>query len=219
MKLSKFARLVKQTGSLVMLHVGGGGLWLSNGYAVYKATGLPDSVDSETILAVLDFDSKTAQKIRVQEKSVESVYNLLGLDLSDEMEQDISASRNSITVAYKGKIATALLCRDGELVFYNEAHATPLMDVFRESDYVQTVVRRTESGMPYVVIRDGMETLAGILPIQMISQSFLSELQDFEQRCADQFVRERYRVQTTVQPADEIEHSEQLGMEGLGDED
>ena len=202
-----------------MLHVGGGGLWLSNGYAVYKATGLPDSVDSETILAVLDFDSKTAQKIRVQEKSVESVYNLLGLDLSDEMEQDISASRNSITVAYKGKIATALLCRDGELVFYNEAHATPLMDVFRESDYVQTVVRRTESGMPYVVIRDGMETLAGILPIQMISQSFLSELQDFEQRCADQFVRERYRVQTTVQPADEIEHSEQLGMEGLGDED
>lgn len=219
MKLSKFARLVKQTGSLVMLHVGGGGLWLSNGYAVYKATGLPDSVDSETILAVLDFDSKTAQKIRVQEKSVESVYNLLGLDLSDEMEQDISASRSSITVAYKGKIATALLCRDGELVFYNEAYATPLLDVFRESDYVQTVVRRTESGMPYVVIRDGMETLARILPIQMISQSFLSELQDFEQRCADQFVRERYRVQTTVQQADEIEHSEQLGMEGLGDED
>lgn len=219
MKLSKFAKLVKQTGSLIIIHTAGSGIWLSNGYAVYKATGLPDSVDGGTILAVLDFDSKTAQKIRVQETNAETVNNVMGLDLGDEMSPDISANRSTITVGYKGRIAKALHCRDGELVFYNEAHASPLIDVFKESDYVQTVVRKRENGARYVVIRDGMETLAGILPIPMIDQSFLSELQDFEHRCAEQFAREMYRGPKTVLTDDESERTVQLGMEGIDDAD
>lgn len=218
MKLSKFAKLVKQSGSLMLIHVAGGGLWLSNGYGVYRASGLPEGVDKETILAVLDFDSKTAERVRVQEKQVDSVLDVLGLDLSDSMIPDIRANQTSLTVVYKGALATALLCQDGELVFYNQAFAYPLTDVFKESDYAETVVRRKENGERYVVIRDGVETVAAILPLQVLNRKFLTDLQDFEQRCAEQFARELRREHCYVQQ-EEAETAEQISMEVVGDED
>lgn len=217
MKLSKFANTVKKTGNLILVHVADGGLWLSNGYALYRASGLPEGVDRETILAVLDFDSKTAERVRVQEKQVETVLDVLGLNLSDSMTPDIRANQTSLTVIYKGELATALLCQDGVLVFYNQSLAYPLADVFKESDYAETVVRRKENGERYVVIRDGMETVAAILPMQLLSQKFISDLQDFEQRCTLQFVRERRGEPQSAQ-TEERSDADQIGMEGIDDE-
>lgn len=65
MKLSKYAKLVKQGGILHLCHVKDSGVWLGTRAGIYRASGLPESVDENTIMAILDFDSKEAKKIKV----------------------------------------------------------------------------------------------------------------------------------------------------------
>jgi hypothetical protein len=206
MKLSKFARLVKQTGLLYLFHVSGGGVWLGTHYGFYRASGLPDTVDDSTILAILDFDTKAAMKIIVHEENINNERDIFGFDLSDDHTPDIEAKKFSVAAVYKGTFATALLCDDGELVFYDEAHLAPLADVLKESNYVQTVVRVNKKGVRYVVIRDGLETVAGIMPMQIISKEFLGDLQEFQARCTEQYFREESRrTQDTPPMEDDVE--------------
>lgn len=193
MKLSKYAKLVKQGGLLHLCHVENSGVWLGTRSGFYKATGLPKTVDAGTILTILDFDSKTMDKIVVKENSFESVRDMCGLDLSDDTGVDIEAKKIEVAATYKGVFATALLCEDDELIFYDEQQLIPLADVFKESEYVRTVVRRSASGGRYVVIRNGFDTEAGIMPLRIIDKDFLGDLADFQARCTEQFYREENR--------------------------
>lgn len=56
----------------------------------------------------------------------------------------------------------------GELIFYDSALIAPIADTVKTSDYIQTVVRKTAGGAPYVVIKDGFEVLAGFVPVKII---------------------------------------------------
>ena len=218
MKLSRFAKLVKQGGILYLCHVKGSGLWLGARTGFFRADGLPVTVDEATILAVLDFDTKTQEKIVVRELDFDSDREMFGMNLSDDAAPDIDAKKITVAAVYKGTYTTALLCDDGELVFYDETQLSPLADVFKESDYVRTVVRVTEKGGRYVVIRDGFETVAGIMPMNILTKDFLGDLQDFEARCVEQFMREEARRLRAAELAAE-ETGEQARMEGVDDED
>ncbi len=220
MKLSKYAKLVKQSGSLYLCHVEDSGVWLGTRWGFYKANGLPETVDSDTIMTILDFDSKAAEKIVVQERDFETVHDMFGMDLSDDPTPDIEAKKIEVAAVYKGTFATALLCNDGELVFYDEAQLAPLADVFKESDYVQTVVRVDPAGHRYVVIRNGFDTEAGIMPVKIVSKEFLGDLSDFQARCTEQYFREESRAaELAAVQAAEAETGEQATMEGMDDED
>lgn len=190
MKLAKFAKLVKQGHFLYLAHVKDSGVWLGIRAGFYKASGLPDTVDEATILTILDFDSKAQEKIIVEECEFESEADMFGMNLSSDSRRDIGAKRFPVAAVRSGTIASALLCDDGDLVFYSENLLTPLADVFKESDYAELTVRMDERGRRYVVVRDGFETLAGFMPLQVITEEYLGELEDFHARCADQYFRE-----------------------------
>lgn len=225
MKLSRFAKLVKQRGSLQLCHVEGGGTWLGTNAALYRADGLPESVDADTILTILDFDDKTARKIEVHEFSVQNTQDICGLDLRDDTAPDIEAKKIPVAAVYNGVYATALLCDDEELVFYDEAQLAPLADVFRESDYVHTSVRADSAGRRYIVIRDGFDVIAGVMPLDIINKEFLGALQDFEARCVEQYTKNELRARyaaTVTAEAGEESGGEQVTtdeMEGSDDED
>ena len=58
MKISKFVKLVKDTGRCIVADVAGDGIWLGNGHALYRATGLPRMESSEQVRTVLDVPEK-----------------------------------------------------------------------------------------------------------------------------------------------------------------
>lgn len=59
MKISKYVKLVKETGRCIVADVAGDGIWLGNGYALYRATGLPWMEGDEQVRTVLDVPEKS----------------------------------------------------------------------------------------------------------------------------------------------------------------
>lgn len=216
MKLSKYAKLVKRGGHCLLCHVAGSGIWLGTKYGVYRADGLPESVDSETILTILDFDTAAAQKITVNEEWFDSTRDMNGMNLSDNSGLDVAAKRYPLSVIYKGAYASGLICDDQELVFYSDNLLSPVLDIIQKSEYAEIVVRVMKSRQRYVVVRDGMQTIAGIMPMKILNDEFLGDLEDFHARCVDQHFRNEARG---IRESMEQEDGEQVGMEESADED
>lgn len=218
MKLSRFARLVKAGGFLYLSHVGDSGVWLGTRAGFYRATGLPDTVNADTILTILDFDSKAMEKITVNEQDFESVRDVFGMNLSDDPTPDIEVKKIPVAAVYNGIFATALMCDDGELVFYDEALLSPLADVLKESDYVHTVVRVDPAGRRYIVIRDGFDTIAGFMPMRIINKDYLGELQNFEALCVEQLMKDEARALRAAERAAAEAEAESGGEQVTTDE-
>lgn len=73
------------------------------------------------------------------------------------------------------------------------------------------------SGQRYLAVHDGMNLLAAVMPMQVVSQEYLASLAEFEAMCTEQLYREKARASA----AEETEHQdggEQIGMEDAGEE-
>lgn len=115
---------------------------------------------------------------------------------------------------YKGMGLVGLMYGNaGELIFYDSALIAPIADVVKNSDYIQTVVRKTAGGAPYVVIKDGFEVLAGFVPLKIITKQFLEDLSEFESACVSQYMREQKQALDAADPDKQDEGAEQIGME------
>ena len=95
----------------------------------------------------------------------------------------------------------------------NRLPPAPFADVVKTSDYIQTVVRKTAGGAPYVVIKDGFEVLAGFAPLKIITKQFLEDLSEFESACVSQYMREQKQALDAADPDKQDEGAEQTGME------
>lgn len=111
------------------------------------------------------------------------------------------------------RVAKHMYGNAGELIFYDSALIAPIADVVKNSDYIQTVVRKTAGGAPYVVIKDGFEVLAGFVPLKIITKQFLEDLSEFESACVSQYMREQERALDEADPDKQDEDAEQIGME------
>lgn len=83
MKLSKYAKLVKEGGYCLAIHAEDSGIWLGTRAALFRATELPDMVGEEQVRTVLDIPEKAWEKVHLEEKWVDSVHDIFGLNLSD----------------------------------------------------------------------------------------------------------------------------------------
>lgn len=199
MKLSKYAKLVKSCGICTVFHVESDGIWLATNTAVYRAPGLPESIDAEAMAAVLDFDEKQARKIVMRDKYCEDMGCMIEVDLREDPHFDIGAKRLKVSAVCNGSVAVALLCDDGDLVFYDDALTGPLSDVFKESDYVETVVRMAQNGRRYVVVKDGFDIIAAFAPMNVITEDYIGELEEFHTLCATQLIRDQERAAQRAQ--------------------
>lgn len=192
MKLSKYVGVVKREGYCVVNHVVGDGTWLGVRSAVYRATELPAMQGKEQVRAVLDIDSSAWKKIYLNEGTSPGLEDVFGMDLSDGSRDEQRTKKLQMKVIHNGTAITGLLCDDGELVFYDERLTEPLADAMKDGEYIETVVRKTKSGQPFVAIRDGFEVLAGIMPMKVVNKGFLDDLAEFEALCVQQFTREQF---------------------------
>lgn len=172
MKLSKFANLVKNGGRCAVLHVAGSGIWLSTGTAIYRATELPDMEGSEQVRTVLDMTADAWKKVYLTEEWPESVSNVLGLNLAPYAQGEQDTEKLKVAAAPNGLWCSACRCKvDGELIFYNEAYLAPLAEEIKKSEYIYYTARQTEAGQRYLVVHDGMDVLAAIMPMNILKEA------------------------------------------------
>lgn len=80
------------------------------------------------------------------------------------------------------------------------------------------MVRKYANGVRYVVIKNGFEVIAAVMPLNIVSQEYLEKLAEFEVHCTQQYAREKARLdfaaaQATAEQTEE-EEAEQIAMEG-----
>ena len=217
MKLAKFRGLVKHCNRCVVVHVKNNGIWLGTQYGLYRAEELPELESKEEVAAVLDFGTKDLKKIMIEERDATGREDVLGMDLRDGATYDIRTSRAEVAAVVDGKFANMLVCDDDELVFYDPALLAPVADVLKEREYAEIVVRKMRSGSRYIVVRDGYNVLAGIMPMNIITKEYLAALADYKARCTAQYSRNNGLM--VDGPDDLGADEEQIEMEdGLNDD-
>ena len=219
MKLSKFVKRAKSESYCVVIHADDSGIWLGTRLALYNATELPYMEGKEQAGAVLDIDSKAWEKMFFDEKYTAHAGADFGMNLTETDPTEQEARRVPLEMFYKGMGLVGLVYGNGgELIFYDAALIAPIADVVKTSDYIQTVVRKTAGGAPYVVIKDGFEVLAVFVPVKIITKQFLEDLSEFESACVSQYMREQKQALDAADPDKQDEGAEQIGMEGAESE-
>lgn len=200
MKLSKYVKLVKGGGYCMVAHVEDSGIWLGTRSAIFRATELPDMVGEEQVRTVLDMPEKAWEKVHFDERWEGTVKSIFGMNLSDYADGEQDTEKLKVMAAPDGLWCD---CRrsmdDGELIFYREAMLSPLAEQIKESDYIRYTVRKMESGQRYLVVHDGFEVLAAIMPVRIVTEKYLADLSEFQALCTEQFYRERARGEFAAQ--------------------
>ena len=220
MKLSKYAALVRREAYCAVYRVQNDGVWLGLRGALYRAGELPEFSGREQTRAILSLDDKQMDKVYLREFDCEEMQNVSGYNLRDYDPGEQATKPVAMVAAVKGMYASALRTNDGELIFYNENYLAPLSDVLKDSDYLEMTVRRLSSGQRYIAVKDGFNILAIIMPMRIVCETFLAELQEFEALCTEQLFRERARAEAgEAAEADELpdENDDQTSMEGMND--
>lgn len=212
MKISKFVKLMKSAGRCIVADVENSGIWLGNGHGFYRATNLPRMEGREQVRTVLDVPEKAWEKVYLEEQMFESAQSVMGMNLSDYDKGEKRAEKVRVVAALDNVWAACCRCDDGELIFYRENLLSPIMDEVENSDYIVFTVRRMTNGQRYLAVHDGMNLLAAIMPMKVVSEEYLGQLAEFEAMCAEQLYRERARAVGETE-AENQEDGEQLGME------
>lgn len=197
MKIGKYKALIKKKGYGLWINVGEAEVYLSTGASIYKAYRIPVTNERSVAKAILDIDTKDAEKITFEIKNVEDCENVLGCDLSDGFVKNEQSAEHLRTAAIvDGNVFSVIRAQNGELIFYNRILLAPLADKLKDkdsADYITYSVRFLNDIQPYIVVKDGFQTLAAIMPMKVLSDDYISELQDFQLMCIDQLLREKDR--------------------------
>ena len=207
MKLSKFVKRAKSESYCVVIHADDSGIWLGTRLALYNATELPYMEGKEQAGAVLDIDSKAWEKMFFDEKYTAHAGADFGMNLTETDPTEQEARRVPLEMFYKGMGLVGLMYGNGgELIFYDAALIAPIADVVKTSDYIQTVVRKTAGGAPYVVIKDGFEVLAGFAPLKIITKQFLEDYREQKHICGKNYATAPY-MEVDLYPVTPKQHN------------
>lgn len=190
MKLSKYAKLVKRTGELILLRVDNAGVWLGTGTGLYRCEGVPETIDVGTIQVLLDFDEKTKERVHAMVEDNMDPGDVYGMDICDFNSEEQHVQRYGFAINYKGTYVNVMICENGDLLFVDETLLAPVSDILEKSEYAQLTARKARNGERYLVVKDGMITVAAVMPVKFLNQEFFADLQDFEGRCASQLQQE-----------------------------
>ena len=228
MKLTKFKKLVKKSGACTVVEIEDVGIWLTNGHAIYRATELPHMDDILQVYAILDIapNKKNSPIVNITNNGYELNYGYINLQDYPEEDGEVEAEELMIQAAYKNNIFNVLFSKGGEMVFYNAEYLAPIIDRVEEG-YVRFFIRGKDE-RKYIAVKDGFQLIAAIMPVKFLSDEYLSELQDYQLACMDQFRKEQEREKKKdenqqtldLQPVghDQIEKEAQEAMQEADDQ-
>lgn len=179
----------------------------------------PDMEGSEQVRTVLDMTADAWKKVYLTEDWPESINNVLGLNLAPYAQGEQDTEKLKVAAAPNGLWCSACRCKvDGELIFYNEAYLAPLAEEIKKSEYIYYTARQTQTGQRYLVVHDGMDVLAAIMPMNILKEEYINDLAEFQALCMEQFYKDKERREAVIEEAeDDAEDAGQIGMEGVED--
>lgn len=214
MKIGKYAALVKKKGCVLWVNTPEDGVFVGTGASMYKAGDIPSAESVEQVCAILDIDAKKAQKMLIKQEYAEGIRNIRGIDMADcTTETEIGAERMKLAAIKDGMYYAAIKCKDGETIFFDDILLLPIIDKLKdEMSYINYAVRINETtGARYVVVKDGFNTLAAIMPVRILTDQYIQDLQDFLFDCKDQLEQEKR--QEAKKKREEAEQNEQLSID------
>lgn len=186
MKLKRIAALCKQEKRAIIYqkweaHCGTGSImtqqWISNGYAVYAANGLPP-LEKETLLRIFDVAEDKFDSWNVSNRELPESVNLGDLD---DTEQEITGALPSIYLC--GTAMQAYGTTQNGVIFIRSDYMSPLDGEIGLKFYI-----RKNGGTNYLAVKSGLLLQAVILPEQFITKNFLALLKELTFRCGKQLV-------------------------------
>ena len=127
--------------------------WISNGSGLWILTGLP-TIGTENISTILGLSAKQAEKMRIGLQGFPE-----SIDSSDFAADDVVLTPAPCSVICRGVEFLLLIGSPGETFTLEKALLGPIW-----TGNTQLVLRRTESGMLYIVVMDGLFVTGIVLP-------------------------------------------------------
>ena len=178
MKLKKVAALCARQGAFYLLdEVDGDGelmrQWLGDGRSAYPLSGLP-VLDEANLCAMFDIPEKRQKKCFFKREPIPESLNV----------EDCARGERALydewpTVEHNGYVVKPLSTNDG-IVFVQTAYLSPLEDM---ADYLRFYQRVDGTGQAYIVAKNGMEIVAGIMPVDTIKLGFVEKLEALAHKC------------------------------------
>lgn len=195
MKLKSYITLMKNEAccNIITVH---GEVWLGVRGAMYRAPSMPPIHGNEQVRAVMDLTEKQVNKIFISEYHEDDIDSLLGYDCSDGISTGEQPAETMPVIAQFGADSySALRTNDNELIFYDSVYIAPLADILKDhGESLSFSVRKTDEGQRYIVVKDGMITVAAIMPVSVDFKNYLERLAKFEALCTEQYEREQVRT-------------------------
>jgi hypothetical protein len=154
MKINAVAKLLKENGGLTLLD-GNARQHVCIGQALYPLDGMPQ-MNEETILAVLDIPAGDRPDYHILRAPVDSLIDFL----EDNADSDQDAELIDLLVSVNGTTLRPLYTPYG-MVCIREAERRPVSDSAKTATYHARMV----SGKPVVVIKNGFQLIAAIVPV------------------------------------------------------
>ena len=175
MKIKKIISLCKSAGHLVLYDDPDRDIqWLSDGRAIYPLIGCP-KFDEDSFCNTYEITDSQRKKIAF--RIGEHLPSNFNFDDTDEFETE--TERMPLSVTYSTYDAVAYKTQYG-VEFISRAHLQPFGD-YSGRDIVCTL-RTFESGESYFAIKNGFMLIGIVLPLKIITKSFINELKTFERQ-------------------------------------
>lgn len=159
----------------------GKGCWfVGDGHAFYKMPAqFPAIEEPEQMAAVFGYTDKDREKILFSDTPTDE----FAVDLRDNGPEEWPCETQEVGLILEdaGIEVMALLAEDGEAGLIDRKMLAPLADAIKNDGYLAWYRRRTKTGAPIYILKDGMEMLGAFCPVLFKK---LDRLQDIVTGCA-----------------------------------
>jgi hypothetical protein len=208
MKITKFANLAKQS-NMCRVITAGDKQYLTEGHAIYYAEHIPRLSTRGEVEAILELSEKNKKKIVIDLIEAESDSEILRCDMSDGAKR-YATEPVEMVASTAGRDFRAILDEEKELLFFDSKFLSVLSDVIEHEGrgpYVMFEVRKDRKGQKYIAVKEGLITLAAIMPVKLLSDKYIDKLCEFTSMCQAQLnvEKEREKQKTLNQEHEEEE--------------
>lgn len=168
--------------------------WISDGGAFYPLYDLPE-LEQDSVFALFDIPEKKQEKISFLYKYAFPEM----ICFKDRMEGESALEFGTISICKNGRILRPYKTSRG-MIYINEKYLKPFSD---SENGVQLYERCTSGGTVYVAVKEGVVLKGIILPYDVVTKAFVSELKTICELSA--VVAETKRAEIRGDDADENE--------------
>lgn len=179
MKFKKIIDLCKRSETMYLYNAEDGTQWISDGYSMFPINGMTE-LSIDMICRMFDIsDSK-------REKMMTNHFLTLpeSFDFSDIPISENACSIFTAELRYSGKQLVAIRTSSG-IKFIEKSYLAPFDD--EDKSMTELYERTMQSGETYFAVKKGLLLRGIILPIKIVSEKFVNELELMSTLCRAEY--------------------------------